>query len=541
MPTITIDGQSVTVPEEATILEAGRKIGVEIPTLCHREGLPAQTSCMVCVVRIDGGQRLRPSCATKVRDGMVVESECPEVREARRMALELLLSDHLGDCLGPCQLACPAGMNIPLMIRQIVAGDLAGAVETVRARIPLPAVLGRICPAPCEATCRRGAHDEPVAIRLLKRWVGDRDPDRKATRPESGSATGKRVAVVGAGPAGLSATYYLRLIGHAVTLIDERDAPGGGLREIAATDLTPEVTQAEAARILDLGVELRAETRLGIDLTLDELRDEFDAVLLAIGETDEESAQALGLAYARRGLEADQQSHESPLDGVFVAGSAQSPTKLAVRAIAGAREAALAIDQYLRDEQIAAERRPFNVNLGRLRPDEAARMAADASEHERLQPSGGETAGFNDEEAVREGLRCMHCDCRALGDCRLRAVSEQYDAGTRVYPGDRRRFRRDATHPAIIFEPGKCVACGLCVEIARQYEDELGLTFVGRGFDVRTAVPLGATIAEGLRRAAVECAEACPTGAIVLRDEAEEAAEEHEHEDADSGGPDEGV
>lgn len=541
MPKVTIDGRSVTVPEGATILEAAREAGVEIPTLCFREGLPAQTSCMVCVVRVDGGQRLRPSCATEVRDGMVVETATEDIRDARRMALELLLSDHLGDCLGPCQLACPAGMDIPRMIRQIIAGDLSGASETVRERIPLPAVLGRICPAPCEGACRRGSCDEPVAIRLLKRWVGDRDLARGAWLPTPAAASGRRVAVVGAGPAGLSATYYLRLLGHAVTLMEERTVPGGGLREIAAAELPPEVTQAEAERVLDLGVDLRTETRLGRDETLGELRRDFDAVLLTIGEIDESAAAELGLPWARRGLEADRHTHESPLQGVFVAGSAQSPSRLAVRAVAGGREAALAIDRCLRGEGIVPEGRPFNVNLGRLQPDEAARMAADASEHERLEPSGGEGAGFNDEEAVREGLRCLHCDCRALGDCRLRAISREYDAQTRVYPGDRRRFVRDATHPAIIFEPGKCIACGLCVEIARRYEEALGLTFVGRGFDVRTAVPLGASLAEGLRRAALECAEACPTGAIVRRHEAEEASDDDERTDADAAGHNEGV
>jgi NADPH-dependent glutamate synthase beta subunit-like oxidoreductase/ferredoxin len=472
---------------------------------------------------------------------MVVETADEEIERARRMALELILSDHLGDCLGPCQLACPAGMDIPRMIRRIVAGDLASAAETVRAHIPLPAVLGRICPAPCEGACRRGSYDEPVSVCLLKRWVGDRDLAKEPWAPEVAPDSGKRVAIVGAGPAGLSAAYYLRLMGHAVTLIDEREAPGGGLREIAEEELPAEVTQAEAARIVKLEVDVRPETRLGASLTLDELREQFDAVLIAIGETDEETAERLDLPWGRRGLEAERQSHESPVEGVFVAGSAQSPSKLAVRAVAGGREAALAIDKYVRGEEIEPEGRPFNVNLGRLEPDEAARMAADASDHERIEPSGGAAAGFNDEEAAREGLRCLHCDCRALGDCRLRAVGRQYEASTRAYSGDRRRFRRDATHPAIIFEPGKCIACGLCVEIARQYEDELGLTFIERGFNVRTAVPFGGTLAEGLREAAIECAAACPTGAIVRRDEAEEASDHDEREDADGRGPDEAV
>ena len=190
------------------------------------------------------------------------------------------------------------------------------------------------------------------------------------------------------------------------------------------------------------------------------------------------------------------------------------------------------------------EGRPFNVSLGKLLPEEAERMAADASSNARLAPSAYEGAGFNDEEAVREGLRCLHCDCRGLENCRLRALGEELGASTRAWPGDRRVFSREATHPAIIFEPGKCIACGLCVEVARSHEEELGLTFIGRGFDVRTAVPFGATLAEGLRRAAIECAEVCPTGAIVLRDEAEEAAdadEERWREDPDGGRSDQGV
>ncbi|MGC9318606.1 MAG: NAD(P)-binding protein [Armatimonadota bacterium] len=512
MPTLIIDGQSVTVPDGATILE--------IPTLCYREGLAPQTSCMVCVVRVDGGERLVPSCATQVRDGMVVESETEQVHAARRMALELLLSDHLGDCHAPCQLACPAGLNIPVMIRQIIAGDLPGAIGTVTEHIPLPAVLGRICPAPCEGACRRGSYDEPVAICLLKRRVGDeRLAATGAWRSEPAPPSGRRVAIVGAGPAGLSAAWYLRRPGHEVVIFDERDGLGGGLREVEAERLPRDVLEAEAGRILDAGVELRAGVRVGMDIPLGDLLEDFDAVLLAPGEVDERQAQELGVPFGRRGLEADRGTHESPLEGVFVAGSALSPSRLAARAVGAGREAAEAIDRYLRGEEITAADRPFNVSMGRLDEAEAAQMAQDASDRPRITPSGGEEAGFNDEEAAREGLRCLHCDCRALATCRLKRFAEQYGADPRAFSGQRRSFRRDGTHPTLIYEPGKCIACGLCVEIARQYEEELGLTFVGRGFDIRTAVPFDEPLAEGLQRAARECAEACPTGALVLRED----------------------
>ncbi len=520
MPEITIDGQSVTVPEGTTILEAARQAGIEIPTLCYREGLEPQTSCMVCVVRVDGADRLVPSCATVVREGMVVESETEEVHAARRMALELLLSEHRGDCHAPCQLACPAGMDIPRMIRRIVAGDTRGAAEVVWEHIPLPAVLGRVCPAPCERACRRGDHDQPVAIRLLKAWVGDRqlaadEPFQPHARPSSGST----VAVVGAGPAGLTAAHYLRLRGHAVTLIEERDAPGGGLREVEAERLPREVLEREVAAVLPPRDMLYHGVRVGRDVPLDELRNDFDAVLLAVGEVDGATAEELGVPFGRRGLAADRGTYESPLGGVFVAGSARSPSRPAVRAVAEGREAAEAIDQYLRGGPVVPAGRPFNVSMGRLDADEIARMAEEASDRPRISPSGGEPAGFNDEEATREGLRCMHCDCRALESCRLKRAAEQYGADVRAFAGERRPFRREATHPAVLYEPGKCIACGLCVQIAERYREELGLTFIGRGFDVRPAVPFGGSLAEGLRRAAVECAEACPTGALVLREE----------------------
>ena len=526
MPRLTIDGQPVSVPEGATILEAARAAGTDIPTLCHREGLPAQTSCMVCVVRVDGADEFVPSCGMVAREGMVVESESEEVRAARRVALELLLSDHLGDCLGPCRLACPAGMNIPLMIRQIVAGDRDASSRTVRTRIALPSVLGRICPAPCEKACRRGSHDEAVAIRLLKRWVGDEDLARGGGwRPDVPSPSGGRVAIVGAGPAGLAAAWRLRADGHAVVIFDEREGPGGGMREIDHERLPPEVLAAEAEAILDIGAELRAGVHVGRDVAIDDLRRDFDAVLLAVGEVDEATAAELGMPFGRRGLEADRRTHESPIAGVFVAGSAQSPSNLAVRALAGGHEAAEAISQRLAGEEIVPAGRPFNVTMGRVDERTAGMMAADASDRPRTQPSGGEAVGLNDEEATREGLRCMHCDCRGLSTCLLRRHAIDLGAQVNAFDGERRGFERDGTHPAIIYESGKCIACGLCVRIAERHREALGLTFIGRGFDVRTEVPFGASLAEGLRTAAVECAEACPTGAIALREEAERREE----------------
>ena len=161
--TITIDGHPVDVAPGESLLEAARKLGLDIPTLCYLEKCGPLNSCLVCLVRVNG--RLVPSCGTRVAPGMVVESETEEVHEARRTALELLFSDHVGDCLSPCQRLCPLLLNIPVTLRHLEAGRLAEAIASVRGALPLPAVLGRLCHHPCEQGCRRGHWDDPAAIR----------------------------------------------------------------------------------------------------------------------------------------------------------------------------------------------------------------------------------------------------------------------------------------------------------------------------------------------------------------------------------------
>ncbi len=343
MPKLTIDDTPVQVEPGATILDAARKLGIGIPTLCFLEGHPPQTSCMVCLVKVDGDDKLLPACATRVRDGMRVESECDEVRHARRTALELLLSDHLGDCIAPCQAACPAHIDIPLMIRQIAAGRRIAAGTTDRCRT---------CHAPCEKVCRRAVKDAAVSIRLLGCWV--------------------------AGASG----------------------PG---------------TQVPAA----------------------------------------------------------------------------TPEK------------------------------QFSVHIGRVDPAEIGDFMAGASEENRVRPANG--ASFTEDEARREALRCLHCDCRRQTDCKLRKYAAIYGASPAKYKGERRRFLQ-AFHPEnVIYEPGKCIACGLCVQITQEAAEPLGLTFIGRGFNVKVAVPFDRSLEEGLRRAAAECVAACPTGALAFKDDTQEA------------------
>jgi ferredoxin len=508
MPRVTIDGHEVEVEQGATLLDAARTLGIDIPTLCSRDGCRPSTSCMICVVKVEGRNGLVPSCATKAVDGMVVESETEEVHDARRGGLELLLSDHVGDCVGPCHNLCPARMNIPLMIRQIAAGRLREALVTVKERIALPAVLGRICPAPCEKGCRRADHDAAVSICLLKRYVADVDLAGEGPfLPPCAEATGKTVAVIGAGPTGLAAAYYLRQRGHAVTVYDENETPGGMLvRGVPEEDLPRDVVAAE----VDIVRRLGAEFRLGVRIhSLDDVAG--DAVLIATGAVGD--GPDFGLETTKTGIQADRDTFATSRAGVFVGGGAVRAQKMAVRSCADGRGAAESIHQFLTGAEVTGPAKLFTTRIGKMTGEELLPLLSGASDEARVEPSDG----LDGEHARSEALRCLHCDCRKPVSCRLRRYAAIYGANPSRFKAERRAFEQDARHPDVLYEAGKCISCGLCVQIAEAEGEELGLTFIGRGFNVRVSVPFSESLEAGLRKAAAACAEACPTGALSLR------------------------
>ena len=521
MPTITIDNQEITVQPGATILDAAGRLGIRIPTLCYLKGHPANTSCMVCVVKVAGVSKLLPACATRAQEGMVVESDSHEVHAARRMALELLLGDHLGDCVGPCHSTCPAHMNIPLMIGHIASGGIREAIEVVKEHIALPAVLGRICPEICEKACRRGAgfgNPAPsdggaVSICLLKRFTADLDlASGSPYVPVCKPSTGRKIAIIGAGPAGLSAAYYLLREGVACTVYDENPLPGGTLRSAIPPERLPrDVIDAEVGIIESMGAYFKMAVKIGEAVSLDDLRRDFDAVIIAAGL---DSAR-LGLEMGPHGVKVSRHTLTTHIPGVFAAGSAISPHKHAVRAAAEGRTAALSVAAYLVGKPFQDQARPYSVKMGKLAEDELAVFARDAGVSARIEPKSD---GFSPDEAVAEARRCLHCECAKLTGCKLRDYAMEYAADPGEFKGERRQFVRESDHPLLIYEPGKCISCGICVALAEESGEPLGLTFIGRGYGVRVGVPFGESLSQGLRVAARKCAEACPTGALVIKE-----------------------
>ncbi len=301
MVNLTIDGRRISVPPGTTVLESARWLGIRIPTMCHVPGIEPAASCFVCAVQIEGRRTLAPACGMPVAEGMVVVTGSEDVRTARKMALELLLSDHAGECVAPCAAQCPAGLDIPGFVYGIATGDIHRAMEVIADRLALPGSLGRICPRLCERECRRSDLDQGLAIGALHRYVAEM---RLAGRRPAPPSTGKRVAIVGAGPAGLAAAYYLARNGHDCTLFDAHALPGGMLRYgIPANRLPKDALDVEIDAIRRLGARFRMGERWGEHFTLAGLRERHDAVFVAIGAQRAQGLRCQGEEHALAGIE----------------------------------------------------------------------------------------------------------------------------------------------------------------------------------------------------------------------------------------------
>ncbi len=284
--TLTIDGKTVQAYEGQTLLSVAIDNGItDIPNLCDDEKLEPTSACRMCLVHIEGEPRPLPSCNIAALPGMKVTTKSDELFHIRRTNLEMMLSDHNAYCQPPCQVDCPTHIDIPGYLELIAKGSMKEAARLVKEVLPFPYILGLTCPAPCQKACRRALVEEEIAICRMHGHAAEAcllDPPVPFVQDPP---TGKRVAVVGAGPAGLTCAYYLALKGNYCKVFDMQPQPGGMLRYgIPEYRLQKDMMDLEIDHVWQLGVDLQTNVKLGVDFTMDDLFAEgFDAVYLGIG------------------------------------------------------------------------------------------------------------------------------------------------------------------------------------------------------------------------------------------------------------------
>ncbi|MGB9562055.1 MAG: 2Fe-2S iron-sulfur cluster-binding protein, partial [bacterium] len=228
---VKVDGTIYEAYPGETVLKLCRRIGIEIPTLCFDERLEPFTSCWVCLVEVKNRRGLSPACGIYLESGMEIRTRGEDIFNARKTAIELLLSTHFGDCYPPCTLRCPSNVDIQGYIGLVGSGKYIDAVNLIRKTNPFPSICGRVCTRPCEESCRRNILDMPVGIDYIKRFAADLELENPSYFiPPRKPSTGYKIALIGAGPASLTAAYYLSLNGHKTTVFEAEEEPGGTMR-----------------------------------------------------------------------------------------------------------------------------------------------------------------------------------------------------------------------------------------------------------------------------------------------------------------------
>ncbi len=498
--TIEIDDQEIEVSEDMTVLDAAAAAGIGIPSLCFSRRHGACNACMVCGVR-EVDKDIIPACSTKVRSSMRIDASSPEVRAFRKHALEFLLAEHVGDCDAPCRLSCPVFFDIPAMLHKIAANDFPGAADLIHDGMPLPHLSCMLCKRrPCEKACRRGRHDTPLDIvAILHAALRTKDfPPENQPRKYS-------VAVVGGGCAGLAASDMLSKHDCRCTVFESGDKPG---LEIAGL-LAPEYSgllENELARLAAAGITFRCSAKITPEDVAGWLLKEFDAVLLCVGSHSMNIFSSL-LKTDENGAFTRLQSFMTSVKGVFAAEDMAIHAS-GIQAVADGVESGHAVISWLEHGRHFVAENRYDHRFGEVTAEDM-RQFTDGT-------NSIKTAVTDNAGAGLEAARCLHCDCRKYESCLLRRHASEYMTQQFRIPSQRHAFKRiDAGE--IIYEPGKCIRCGICIKIGEAEGKAVGPVFNGRGYEVELGAPLGHSMMEALEGIGPECAAACPTGALSIK------------------------
>lgn len=300
-----------------------------------------------------------------------------------------------------------------------------------------------------------------------------------------------------------------------MTVVDRNEKAGGSLLSMSEAELPKAVLEREVELLKTLGIDFKLRVELGDHVTFEGLSRGFDAILLTTGEMAAGEGERLGLRQDGKCVQNDPNTCLTHVPKVFAAGAVAKPVRQLVRAMAEGRAAAECVTRFLEGRKVQRSEKVFSSVMGRLDPGELRQFLLSTNTGGSVAPCD-RCAGFTAPEAASESARCLHCDCRSSGECLLQHYAQVYEADASRFRAERRKFEQLAQPGGVIFEPGKCILCGICVRLAELAREPLGLTFIGRGFDVRVAAPFNHTIEEGLQKTAAECVRHCPTGALTF-------------------------
>lgn len=446
-----------------------------------------------------------PELLVSLQDRPIIRYKGPSKRllEEKKFQVTTTIDQNWYPGNIPCRVACPIGTNARGYSRAIAEGRYQFAYLLARQNNPFVSVLGKVCSAPCEPACQRGKVDEPVSIRALKYFavekntLSTKEVYRWLNKKKSKVLLAKRdkpprIAVVGAGPAGLSAAHDLALMGYKVKVFEASGQPGGMLNTIPSYRLNREDIKRDIEGILFLGIELETNKSCGRDFGINELLKEYHAVLLAPGQKPDISfLKGSGLeSQEGEGLVIDPETLMASRPGVFFCGDAVESRNI-VEAIASAQEAAQSIHLYLGGSGFLGLKGPSQIvpvkhheRLDRfLIRTSIKRMLPPTVPIEKSKNGSGEPlleGSYSDHVAREQGERCLDCSispvigpyypCHVCGDCldvcpteclSLRFMNKQ-DMGAEN--GKPKEAEGAGPWVGLLIDEELCIHCGMCAE-----------------------------------------------------------------------------
>jgi len=484
--TLTINGKKISAKQGDTILEVAQKAGESIPTMCHHPNLTHHSSCMLCIVKETNTKKIIPSCSHPAEDGMNIKTNSQEINNLRKEALELLLSEHIGNCYAPCTLSCPIKLEIPAILRAISQQNFQLAIKLLYDKLPLPNIISTLCPAPCQKGCRRKKIDSSLQIKKLHQLITNHNLQQTTPyQPISAKTANKsqHIAIIGASIVGLSIAYFLQIKGYQCTILEKSSQVGGKLQlEIANNNLSDKILKQELTTLTNLGIKINCNQII----KLQKIQQKYAVIIMPKSEDNNKENQ-----------------------NIFCYTETDNINTI-IKEVSQAKKLAEQIEQKLQNTQIA--NKPFNSSMGAITNEELQLFLKEAKNNNQQQTI------TNLQQASQEAQRCLHCDCRKNQNCKLQEYAQKYHARAKQYsPKKRDNFVQIRENNNIIFEPGKCIKCGICVRITEQEQEKLGISFINRGAKLTIATAFKQRLQDGMQKTTDKCITACPTGALAYK------------------------